>query len=560
MKIIIIGAVAAGTSAAAKARRNNEFAEIVIYDRDTFISYSSCGMPYYIGGQVDDIDDLTPRDVEFFKSRYRINIKTSHEVIDINAESKTVTVKDLENNNILVDTYDKLVIATGARARVPNIKGINNAFCLRSIKDAQDIKHFATINKPKTALVVGTGFIGLELYESLIKLNLDVTLLEQEDRIMPTFDADMSKYLKEVLKAKGVKIRTSIQVIEISEKYVKLNTGEIIQTEMVVIATGVEPNVSLAKSVGIILGKSGAIKVDKHMKTSIKDIYACGDCVETFSMITGKPMYRAMGTIANKTGRIAGDVITGGTLSYRGGLGTSVCKVFETTIGSTGMTEAEAIALGIEVVVCHNIKPNRPLYMDGREMVIKAIADKKFGKLLGAQIIGEYGVDKRIDVIATLITYEAKVNELFDLDLSYAPPFSTAKDPVVYTGMILNNAINENRQIVTIDNIQKLGDNIQLVDVRTEHEYNSSHIEGAINIPHDMLREKLALLDKDKIIIVYCNKGVTGNAAQNILLNYGFTKVYNISGGHKFYNGVTNQIDFGSRDGATLTSINTELF
>jgi rhodanese-related sulfurtransferase len=301
-------------------------------------------------------------------------------------------------------------------------------------------------------------------------------------------------------------------------------------------ATGVKPNIALAKDAGIELGVTGAIKVNNKMQTNFNNIYACGDCIETFSVITGKPVYRPLGSTANKTGRIAGDVLSGGTLEYKGNLSTGIFKLFDMTIATTGLSEKEAIAEGYDIVVCHNIKPDKPDYFHGKEMVIKAVADKKTQKILGVQIVGYEGVDKRIDVFVTLITYGAKVDELFHLDLAYAPPFSTTKDPVHYTGMILDNALNRDRPVITAKEVRELGvKKVQIVDARVNKQYNESHVEEAVNIPQDAIRKSLPTLDKDKVTITYCNKGVTGNAVQNILINHGFKNVYNLSGGHKFY-------------------------
>jgi rhodanese-related sulfurtransferase len=274
------------------------------------------------------------------------------------------------------------------------------------------------------------------------------------------------------------------------------------------------------------------------MQTNFKDVYSCGDCIETFSSITGKPVYRPLGSTANKTGRIAGDALTGGTLEYRGNLSTAIFKLFDLTIASTGLSEREALAEGYEIEICHNIKPDKPEYFHGKEMTIKAIADKATQKLIGVQIIGYEGVDKRIDIFATLITYGARVDDLFHLDLAYAPPFSTTKDPVHYTGMILDNALNKDRPVITAKAVQSLvskGEKVQVIDARVNKQYEESHLDTAVNMPQDQLREDLKTLDKDTLTITYCNKGVTGNAAQNILINNGFKKVYNLSGGHKFY-------------------------
>ena len=540
MRIIVIGAVAAGTSAAAKARRNDDSAEIVIYEKDKDISYSGCGLPYYIGGEIESISELTPRDSKFFKKKYNIDIFTRNEVMNINPINKEVTVKDLITGEIFKDKYDKLVIATGASSFVPNIKGIdsNQVFFLRNVQNAKNIRGFMEQRKPKNVVIAGTGFIGFEMLENLMAEGINVRIIEKQNKITPNLDEDMAGFLESALAKKNIKIIKNTSIIEILEDKVILEDGNEIDSDMVIMATGVKPNTVLAREMGVEIGVTGAIKVNNKMQTNIKDVYACGDCIEIFSLITGSPVYRPLGSTANKTGRIAGDVLTGGTLEYRGNLSTGIFKLFDMTIASTGLSEKEAIAEGYEIVTCHNIKPDKPSYFKGKEMVIKAIADKITQKLLGVQIVGYEGVDKRIDVFATLITYGAKVEDLFHLDLAYAPPFSTTKDPVHYTGMILDNALNKNRPIITAEQAKELvkkGEKIQVVDARVSRQYDESHVDTAVNIPQDKLREELKNMDKDILTITYCNKGVTGNAAQNILINHGFNKVYNLSGGHKFY-------------------------
>ncbi|NFG61715.1 FAD-dependent oxidoreductase [Clostridium sp. CMCC3677] len=540
MRIIVIGAVAAGTSAAAKARRNDDFAEIVIYERDKDISYSGCGLPYYIGGEIKELDELTPRNPSFFKKKYNIDVFTGYEVLNINSLEKNITVKNLHTNEVFKDTYDKLVLATGASPFMPNIKGIENknVFFLRNVQSARNIKNFIINNKPKNAVIVGTGFIGFEMLENLIEEKINVTILEKANKITPNLDEDMAQYLENELKKKDVKIIKNTDISEISEKQVILADKTVLDSDMVIMATGVRPNVDLARECKIEIGITGAIKVDNRMETNIKDIYACGDCIETFSLITGKSIYRPLGSTANKTGRIAGDALTKGNLRYKGNLGTGIFKLFDMTIANTGLSEKEALEEGYEIQICHNIKPDKPSYFHGKEMVIKAIADKKTEKILGVQIIGYEGVDKRIDVFATLITYGAKVDELFHLDLAYAPPFSTTKDPVHYTGMILDNAINNSRPIITSNELKNLTENtekFQIIDARVPKQYDEAHVYMAENMPHSTLRDDLDKLDKEITTVTYCNKGVTGNAAQNILINHGFKKVYNLSGGNKFY-------------------------
>lgn len=543
MKIIVIGAVAAGTSAAAKARRNNDGATIVIYEKDHFISYSGCGLPYYIGDQIEDISKLTPRDPDFFKKKYNIDVKIRHKVLSIDAAMKTVQVENMTTKEVFSDPYDALVIATGATSFLPQIKGINknHVFSLRNVQDALNIKAFLKEQQPKSIVIAGTGFIGFELLENLMSEKTKVTVVELMDKITPNLDGDMACYLEKLLLDKGVTICKSTKIIAINEDEVVLEDQSTIEAAMVIMATGVRPNVDLARDAGLELGVTGAIKVDARMATSNEYIYACGDCIETYLSLTNQPVYRPLGSTANKTGRIAGDALTGGELTYRGNLGTGIFKLFDLTIGSTGLSEIEAIKEGYDVVVHHNIKPDKPDYFQGEEMVIKGVADRKTGQLLGVQIIGTQGVDKRLDVFATLLTYKAKVEDLFHLDLAYAPPFSTTKDPVHYTGMVLDNAIHQGRELITADTIDQSKGDIQIIDARSLTDFEKKgHVKGAVNIPHGKLRGCLKDLDPDKETVTYCNKGVTGNAAQNILINNGFKDVKNLSGGHRFYKGTQN--------------------
>lgn len=540
MRIIIIGAVAGGTSAATKARRNDESAEIIIYDKDSHISYSGCGMPYYLGGEVEEVDSLTPRDSAFFKSKYNVEVKTLHEVTKIDVPTKTIEVTNLVTNNKFRDTYDKLIFATGASAIIPPITGVNNShvFSLRNIGDMQNIHAYIHKNQPKKAVIIGTGFIGLEVCDTLKKLGIEISLVERLPQIMPALDLDMAVYLEEHLKTNGVKVYTGLSAIAIEKNAVVLENNKRIDADIVLLCVGVKPNTELAASIGVALGASKGIQVNDKMMTNIADIYACGDCIEQFHQITRKALYRPLGSTANKTGRIAGDVVTGGDLLFRGILGTGIFRILGLTVAFTGLSQRKAFQEGFDVEVCHNIKPNKPKYMGGTEMIIKGIADRSTQRLIGVQIIGEEGVDKRMDVFVTAITFQAKAKDLFHLDLAYAPPFSTTKDPVMYTGMILDNALNQGRKLISANELKEkieTDESLQLIDSRVVAQYEKDHVESAENIPHASLREALKDLDPNALTVTYCNKGVTGNAAQNILLNHGFEKVYNLSGGHKQY-------------------------
>ena len=555
MKILIIGAVAAGTSAAAKARRNSEEAEIKIYEKDQFISYSGCGMPYFLGGQVAQVEDLTPRDPAFFKEKYNVDILTRHEVTDINPSKKFLTVKNMETGEVFEDSYDKLVVATGATSIIPPIKGSAgaNVFALRNINDMIKISDFIARAQPQNAVIIGTGFIGLEVCESLVARGISTTLVEKLPQVAPGLDSEVASYVQAHIEKHGTRVITSAEIVEIASAQVSLADGTRLSAELVIMATGVRPEVSLAKAAGITLGATGAIKVDAEMKTNFPDIYACGDCIEQFQSTTGAPIYRPLGSTANKTGRIAGDSMTGGDLTFQGVLGTGIFRIFGLAVAQTGLTEREATAQGFDVVTCINIKPSKPEYMCGKEMVIKAVAEQGSGRLLGAQIIGEDGVDKRIDVFVTAITFGATAGALAHLDLAYAPPFSTTKDPVMYTGMILENVLHRGRPLMTASTLATLieaGEAVNLIDARVATQYAKEHIRGAESIPLENLRAAAAappaptsdstpapatILDKEAITVTYCNKGVTGNAAQNILLHSGFKRVYNLSGGFKNY-------------------------
>ena len=551
MKIIIIGGVAAGTSAAAKARRNNETAEIKIFDQDEDMSYSVCGLPYYIGTEVKTREELVPRDAAFFKKKYNVDVYMGHQAVAIDIARKVITVKNLRSQEKFEEAYERLILATGASVRIPSIPGIEkeNVFSLRNVRSADRIRAYVLEQQPQRAVVVGSGFIGLEVAENLKARGLEVTIVEMASQVMPALDADMAIYVEAELRKQGVSVITDDSVVCFEGKdrveQVVLKSGEKVTVDMVIVAAGVQPNVSLAQQAGVKLGVTGAIEVNAKMQTSALDVYACGDCAEGFSLLTQAPLYRPMGSTANKMGRIAGDQATGGTLEFRGVLGTGIVKVFDLTVAHTGMSEQQARKEGYAVVVCHNIKPDKPEYFHGQEMVIKGIADETTGRLLGVQIVGKSGVDKRMDVFVTAISFGAHVEDLFHLDLAYAPPFSTTKDPVLYTGMILDNAISRGRKLITSEELarkQQSGAEVIVIDARAAGQYEKDHVQEALNIPQEKLREAAEALDKTKMIVTYCNKGVTGNAAQNILRNRGFEQVYNLSGGHKQYQKVQQHL------------------
>ncbi len=554
MRMVIVGSVAAGTSVGAKARRNTEDAEIVIYDRDCDISYSGCGLPYYVGGEVEDMDALTPRTPAWFAQRHRIDIRTGHEVTAVDAQARTVQVTDRGSGESSRDSYDVLVLATGVAPVVPPIAGVRGTgvFAVRTPSDARAIRAHIEERTVTDAVIVGAGFIGLEMAEQLVGRGIRTTVVEQQPQVMPTMDRDMAGRVADSLRGHGAQLRLGSQVTRIQGDPVSsvvLDSGERLAAGLVVLATGIRPNTDLAVQAGVTLGDSGAIAVDERMRTDVPGIWAVGDVAESFCVITGRPVWRPLGSTANKMGRVAGDAITGGELTHRGVLGTAIFRVFDLTVAQTGLTERDATDQGFDVVVLHNIKPDRPEYLGGREMVIKAIADRATQRVLGAQIVGPQGVDKRIDVLATAITFGARAGDLFHLDLAYAPPFATTKDPVLYTGMALDNALRGSAPLVTpaqLDARRAAGESIQVVDVRSARDYERSHVPGAVHIPLGELRKRSGELDPHVPTVTYCNKGVSGNAGQNVLRCLGFTWVGNLSGGNKNY-----QRHLAARDGGS---------
>ncbi len=442
-RIVIIGAVAAGTSVGTKAHRNDPEAEVVIYERDRDISYSGCGIPYFVGGEVDDAAVLHPRGPEWFAKR-GVEVRTRHEVRAV--EGRELRVVNLDTGEESTDHWDVLVLATGARAVVPPLPGIetDGVFTVRSIRDAEAIRGWLDGRAVGRAVIVGSGFIGLEMAEQLVGRGIAVTLVEKLPQVMPALDPDMATLVEEELRRHGVDVRLGAEVtaIEGGEAVTGVRLGdETVPADVVIVSVGVRPVVDLAEQLGVELGPTGAIAVDDAMRTSVPDVWAVGDVAENVSVITGAPLWRPLGSTANKTGRVAGDAITGGALRHRGVLGTGIVRVFDVAVGHTGLTEGEAERQGFDVVAIRTAAADRASYLGGRKLTVKAVADRATGRILGAQAVGPDGVDKRIDVLATAITFGATASDLFHLDLAYAPPFSTARDVVHYVGMALESAL-----------------------------------------------------------------------------------------------------------------------
>jgi len=547
MKVVIVGGVAGGATAAARIRRLDEKAEIVVFERSGYISYANCGLPYYIGGIIEDPEALTLQTPESFFSRFRISMKVHHEVIAIYPDRKTVTVRNLKTGDVFEECYDKLLLSPGAKPVWPDLPGMDleNLFTLRTVEDTFRIKEFIRQNQPKSAVMVGGGFIGLEMTENLRELGMEVTIVQRPKQLMNPFDSDMAAFIHAEVRKHGVKLALGHTV----EGFRKSNGGvEVLlkdspslHADLVVLAIGVTPESTLAKDAGLALGMKGSILVNDRMETSVPDIYAVGDAVQVKHYVTGEDALIALAGPANKQGRIAADNICGGDSRYLGSQGSSVIKIFDLTAAATGVNETNARKAGLDVdTVILSPMSHAGYYPGGKVMTMKVVFEKDTYRLLGAQIVGYDGVDKRIDVLATAIHAGMKATELKDLDLAYAPPYSSAKDPVNMAGFLIDNVSRGLKQWHLTDAINLPRDgSVTLLDTRTVAEYSRGHIDGFRNIPVDALRERICELPIEKPVYVICQSGLRSYIATRILEGYGF-EAYNFAGGFRFYDAVMN--------------------
>lgn len=548
MKVVIIGGVAGGATAAARIRRLDEKAEIMVFEKSGFISYANCGLPYYIGGTIENEVDLTLQTPQSFYSRFRVDMRVYHEVISINPDSKTVTVKNLGTGEVFEESYDKLLISTGARPVKPPFDGIDSdrIFTLRTVEDTLKIKKYVTENKSKSAVIVGGGFIGIEVAENLHELGMNVTLVEAAQQLMSPFDSDMAAFIHAEIRKNGINLMLNTMVEGFADTEsginVKLKDKDTLNADMVVMAIGVAPDTALAKNAGLALGIKDSIVVNDRMETSHLDIYAVGDAVQIKNFVTDSDTLISLAGPANKQGRIAADNICGGDSRYTGGQGSSVIKIFDLTAASTGINERTAAQSGLAFdKVILSPMSHAGYYPGGKIMTMKVIFEKETYRILGAQIIGYDGVDKRIDVLAAAIRAGMKAYDLAELDLAYAPPYSSAKDPVNMAGYIIENIKNgvvKQWYYEDVDNLINDG-GVTLLDARTQTEYSRGHIEGFINIPVDSLRERIGELDKSKPVYVMCQSGLRSYIASRILVGNGFD-AYNFAGGFRFYDAVCN--------------------
>lgn len=549
MKVVIVGGVAGGASAAARIRRLDESAEIIVFEKTGYISYANCGLPYYIGDVITDSSDLTLQTPESFWTRFRILVKVNHEVTNIDVTQKTVTVKNLLTGTEWEEPYDKLLLSPGAKSVRPNLPGIDSEkiFSLRTVEDTFRIHDYLEKTKVQSAVIVGGGYIGIEVAENLKEKGLNVTIVQRPNQLMNTLDYDMASFVHSKLRAKGISLRLNSNVTSFRQDGERIVTlledNSEIAADMVLLAIGVAPENSLAKQAGLKLGVKGSIVVNDRMETSVQDIYAVGDAIQVKHFVTEEDTVIALAGPANKQGRIAADNICGGDSHYQGSMGSSIIKIFDMTVAGTGLTEKVAKSMGID---CESVvlspASHAGYYPGAKVMTMKVVFEKDTWKLLGAQIVGTEGVDKRLDVLATAMHAGMKANMLKDLDLAYAPPFSSAKDPVNMAGFMIENIRNGFVKQYHWDEIADLprDGSVTLLDARTVWEYQQGHIDGYINIPVDDLRERMNEIDDSKPVYVICQSGLRSYIACRILIQNGFD-CYNFSGGYRFYASVIHE-------------------
>lgn len=538
---IIIGGSAGGATAAARLRRLNEDMRIIMLEKGEYISYANCGLPYYIGGIIKNKDDLTIMTPAGFSAWYNIDVRTRHEATAIDADKKELTIVDLNNNKQYKEIYDYLILATGAEPVLPEeIRSLSGVFVLRDIHDTLKIKSFIENKKPKTAVIVGGGAIGLEMAENLVSASIDVTILELNDYVGSPLDFDMASILHKTLRKNGVKIMTNNSLKNIipgsDNLILQLSDDTSVAADMAIISIGVRPNSALARQAGLKVNERGAVIVDSKMQTSNPYIYAVGDLVETVDYITKDKNYIPLAGPAQKQARVAADNISGRQTKYNGAILRGIIKAFDKTIAFCGLNEKTLKAKNIDYEKIYITAYSHPSYYpDAGAIDIKLIFDKTNGRILGAQLIGEKGVDKRADVIAAVMRLDGTIDDLAELELPYSPPYSTAKDPVNIAGLVAQNVKNKISEIIHFEDLDKI--NIKesiLLDVRTKQEFEKGHLDGFINIPLHELRNRLNELDKAKTIYVMCLAGQRAYIAERILKNSGF-KAFSFSGGYRIY-------------------------
>lgn len=542
-KILIVGGVAGGMSAATRLRRLNENAEIIVFEKGPYVSFANCGLPYYVGGEIAEREKLIVQSAKALKNRFNLEVRENSEVIAIDSEGKKVTV--VSNGESYVESYDKLILSPGAKPLIPQIKGLNqatNVFSLRNIPDVDKIMTYLKAKAPKSATIIGAGFIGLEMAENLAKRGLSVTIVEKAPHVLPTIDREMAAFVNEELIKNNLSVMTNRGAVEFKNDEILLDNGESLQSDLTILSVGIQPETSLAKSAGIKLGLRNAILVDEHYETSVKDIYAVGDAIVVKNQL-GQDALISLASPANRQGRQVADIISGLPIKNRGSLGTAIVRVFDLQVASTGLSEFQLRGLKINHKIVHVTANNHAgYYPDVTSIVLKLIFEPESGQIFGAQAIGKEGVDKRIDILSTAIKAKLTVFDLPELELTYAPPFGSAKDPVNMAGYAaINLLLGQSENIQWHELAAELAKGKVLLDVRNPNELAKGKFKNSQNIPLDDLRERLNELDKKNEYIVSCQSGLRSYNAERILKQEGY-KVKNLDGAFGLYSKVTKEL------------------
>lgn len=541
-KVIIVGGVAAGASAAARLRRLDEEAEIIIFERGEYVSFANCGLPYYAGGVIENRRNLLVQTPKSLHQRFNIDVRVLNEVVRLIPEKKQVEVRDLIEDKIYQESYDFLILCPGASPVIPDIAGINssNVFTLRNLPDSDLIKEYVNMHKPTSAAVVGAGFIGLEIAE-MLKLNgIKVSIVEAAPQVMGVLDYEMAALVEDYLINQGMELYLADRLVSVAgESQVEelvLASGKRIAADLLVLGIGVKPESGLAREAGLAIGSTGGILVDEYLCTSDPNIYAAGDAVQIKDIVSGEDYLLPMASPANRQGWLIANNIAGRPISYTGAQGTAIVKIFEMAAACTGRNEKALHRLGIDYKACHIYPASHATYYPGAsELAVKILFTPDEGKLLGAQVVGFEGVDKRIDVLATAIRAGMSVFELQELELAYAPPFSSAKDPVNLAGYTAGNIVNGDIRVTYWEEVAtRLDSGAYLLDVRTPMEYNAGAVPGAVNIPIDSLRDNLDKIPVDHEVLVYCRTGLRSYIACRLLCQHG-CRAINIDGGYKLF-------------------------
>lgn len=551
MKYIIIGAVAGGASTAARLRRLDEHAEIIMFEKGEYISYANCGLPYYIGDVIKDRNALLIQTASAFNKRFNIDVRTMTEVLDINPASKTVTAKNQITGKEYEENYDKLVLSPGADPIRPPLPGITNEgiFTLRNVNDTDYIKEFVQQKNVKKAVIIGAGFIGLEMAENLHSLGMDITVIEMGNQILAPLDFPIAAIVQQHIRSKGVNLLLNSAVTAFEKNNSKLNvilkSGDEITADIVILSIGVKPDTRLPIKAGLKIGDAKGIWVNEYLQTSDPDIYAVGDAIEFKNPITNQSMNTYLAGPANKQGRIcANNIVLGNVQKYNGAINTAIVKVFDMTVATAGTASKHLAKAEIKHIVSTTYSGSHAGYYPGaQEMSIQIAFSPKDGRLLSAQIVGYDGVDKRIDVLSSVIKRNSNIYELTEFEHAYAPPYSSAKDPVNMVGFVAENILQEKLKVFYWDQVATISDSDILLDIRSKEEFDKGFIPNAINIPIDELRERISELDVNKKIYVYCLGGVRGYLAQQILKQNGYKKVLNLSGGYQLWDICKKEID-----------------